>query len=353
MNQASSSPPPIDNSPVVATDSVAPKVTEGRRGGSSLFAFRRPVSLLTAALLGILCIAFVLVVWWFPTRGEGEDRRIAHNALPSPAETFTAEKFDQLWFDYTLTRNLLVSLKRVVLGFTLAAAVAIPLGVLCGCFPWVNSFFAPINVFGRNIPIAALIPLTFALFGIGERQKVIFIFIAVVAFIMMDTASAIADVSSRYIDTAFTLGASRLQIILKVLVPLAMPRLFNSMRLLFGLAFGYIMLAESVTESTTAGGIGHIIYMANKRSNPEIVYLVLIVIPAVALAIDRLLFMVQKSLFPHQYGGSGVLHNAWREFMHMCEDLKQSIVTPTPLQPGQKAALALERAQHPSSPSSS
>ena len=56
-----------------------------------------------------------------------------------------------------------------------------------------------------------------------------FIFIAVVAFIMMDTASAIADVSSRYIDTAYTLGASRRQIILKVLVPLAMPRLFNSL----------------------------------------------------------------------------------------------------------------------------
>ena len=62
-----------------------------------------------------------------------------------------------------LTRNLLASLRRVVLGFALAAAVGIPLGVLCGCFPWVNAFLAPINVFGRNIPIAALIPLTFAL----------------------------------------------------------------------------------------------------------------------------------------------------------------------------------------------
>ena len=169
-------------------------------------------------------------------------------SLPSPAETLNRDQLQRLWFDNALTRNLLASLRRVVLGFALAAAIGIPLGVLCGCFPWMNSFLAPINVFGRNIPIAALIPLTFALFGIGEFQKIMFIFIAAVAFVMMDTATAVADVSGRYIDTAYTLGASRWQIISKVLVPLAMPRVFNSLRLLFGLAFGYIMLAELVTE---------------------------------------------------------------------------------------------------------
>jgi ABC-type nitrate/sulfonate/bicarbonate transport system permease component len=263
-------------------------------------------------------------------------------------ETYNREQIDDLWFNNALTRNLLVSLKRVVLGFALAAAVAIPLGVLCGCFPWVNAFFAPMNVFGRNIPIAALIPLTFALFGIGETQKVLFIFIAVVAFIMMDTASAIADVSSRYIDTAYTLGASRLQIIVKVLVPLAMPRLFNSLRLLFGLAFGYIMLTELVTEGGGVGGLGNIINIAQRRGHRETILLVLTVIPAVALAIDRFLYMIQKSLFPHQYGGNGFLHDAWRGLMHVCEDLKHLIVKPTPLQPGQKAALAVEHTRHQS-----
>jgi NitT/TauT family transport system permease protein len=207
-------------------------------------------------------------------------------------------------------------LRRVVFGFALAATVGIPLGVLCGCFPWVNSFLAPINVFGRNIPIAALIPLTFALFGIGELQKVMFIFIAAVAFVMMDTASAVADVSGSYIDTAYTLGASRRQIIMKVLVPLAMPRVFNSLRLLFGLAFGYIMLAELVTEGGGVGGLGNIINVARRRGNGEPILLVLMVIPAVALAIDRALFAIQKSLFPYQYGGDGALHNVWRGLMH-------------------------------------
>jgi len=350
MSEASPRPPATNTSSVVVTDTVVRKPTSGRRDGSSLFTFRRPVSQWVAALLGILCLAAILGIWWFLTRGPHEERLINYASLPSPAETFNKEQFDDLWFGDALTRNLFVSLRRVVLGFGLAAAVAIPLGVLCGCFPWINAFFAPINVFGRNIPIAALIPLTFALFGIGETQKVVFIFVAVVAFIMMDTATAIADVSSRYIDTAYTLGASRLQIILKVLVPLAMPRLFNSLRLLFGLAFGYIMLTELVTEGGGVGGLGHIINVAQRRGHRETILLVLTVIPAVALAIDRLLFMIQKSLFPHQYGGQGFLHIAWRGFMHFCEDVKHLLVKPTPLQPAQQAALAAAKARHPSTP---
>lgn len=347
MSEASPRPTPPETNPVAATDTVV-RIAEGRRPAGGLFAFRRLVPPWAAALLGLLCLTLVLGVWWFLTRGPHEERLISYNSLPSPAETYNREHIEDLWFNNALTRNLLVSLRRVVLGFALAAAVAIPLGVLCGCFPWINAFFAPMNVFGRNIPIAALIPLTFALFGIGETQKVLFIFIAVVAFIMMDMASAIADVSSRYIDTAYTLGASRVQIILKVLVPLAMPRLFNSLRLLFGLAFGYIMLTELVTEGGGVGGLGNIINIAQRRSHRETILLVLTVIPAVALAIDRFLYMIQKSLFPHQYGGHGLLHDIWRGLMHTCEDLKQTIVRPTPLQPDQKVSLAVDGARHPS-----
>ena len=68
-------------------------------------------------------------------------------------------------------------------------------------------------IVGRNIPVAAVIPLTFSLFGIGEFQKIMFIFIACVAFIVIDTATAIAAVSHRYVNTAYTLGASRRQIL--------------------------------------------------------------------------------------------------------------------------------------------
>jgi ABC-type nitrate/sulfonate/bicarbonate transport system permease component len=285
--------------------------------------------------LGVACLCVCGAIWWWLTAGpSGEERILGPTVLPSPAETF--DDFGNLWFKEELTRNTGASLRRVVLGFGLAAIVGIPLGIFCGCFRRANAFFAPLMIGGRNIPIAAVIPLTMSLFGIDEFQKVMFIFIACVAFVAMDSATAIADVSSRYIDTACTLGASRRQTILKVLVPLAMPSIFNSLRLLFGLAFGYIMLAELVKSGEGAGGLGYIISMAQRRMMPTRILLILMVIPLVALAIDRLLYWVQRQLFPYQYGGYGLLHRglrvllrAWEDFTMLFRRPAQAAATPS------------------------
>jgi NitT/TauT family transport system permease protein len=286
-----------------------------------LFPLRKDIPLWQAIFFGSLCIALCLAVWWFVTLGEPEERILPpHKGLASPAETF--DSFEELWYERALTRNTLVTLKRVALGFGLAALVGIPLGVLCGCFPRVGAFFLPLTIFGRNIPVAALVGLTFSLFGIGEFQKVMFIFIACVAFILSDTARAVMDVGGQYVDTAYTLGAGRWQIIMKVLVPLAMPNVFNSLRLLFGLAFGYIMLSELVVAAGEVGGLGNIINVSMRRGPKEHILLVLMIIPVVALAIDRLLFWIQKELFPHRYGGVGILNQGVRALLHGWENLK-------------------------------
>lgn len=291
-----------------------------RRRRGEWFVLRKPAPRWQAVLLGMLCIACCFGIWWLVTRGEAEQRLLSPTVLPSPAETFRT--FPTLWFDRALTRNTLVTLRRVVLGFALAAAIGVPLGVLCGCFSRLAAFFAPLTLIGRNIPIAALIPLTFSLFGIGEQQKILFIFIACVAFVISDTAGAIANVGGQYVDTAYTLGARRRQIILKVLVPLAMPNVFNSLRLLFGLAFGYIMLAELVKFGGEAGGLGDIIITSQRRGNREHILLVLMIIPLIALALDRLLFTIQRGLFPHRYGGFGWLSRGVRVALNGWEDFK-------------------------------
>ena len=181
------------------------------------FALRRELPAWQAVLMGLACMLACFALWWFVTRGEPEERIIPPSkGLSSPAETFAS--FPSLWFDRALTRNLLTTLRRLALGFGLAALVGVPLGVLCGCFPRVQAFFLPLTLFGRNIPVAALIPLTFSLFGIGELQKVMFIFIACVAFVVWDTTRAIEEVGSQYIDTAYTLGAGTWQTIGKVLL---------------------------------------------------------------------------------------------------------------------------------------
>jgi NitT/TauT family transport system permease protein len=226
--------------------------------------------------------------------------------------------------------NTLVSLRRVALGFALALVVGVPLGIAAGCFPRFAAFLSPLVMFGRNIPLAAVLPLMIFIFGTGERNKVMFIFVASVAFIIADSARAIADVSSRYIDTAYTLGASRWQTITKVLVPLALPSIFGSARVLFGLAFGYIMLAESIRSAEGIGGLGNQIQIFQRRGNRENIYLILITIPLVALFVDRMLFWMQRELFPHVYGGDGYLHRLVRYLGHAWDDLKHVLMGSAP-----------------------
>jgi NitT/TauT family transport system permease protein len=322
--------------PVTPDNTGAAAALRPRRRLGDLFAIRKPAPLWQVAFFSLLCIVVCFGIWWYLTRGPAEERIISLSVLPSPQETF--ESFRSLWFDRGLTRNLLVTLKRLTLGFGLAAAVGIPLGVLCGCFTRINAFFLPLSLFGRNIPLAALVGLTYAFFGIGEEQKVMFICIACVAFILSDTARAVEEVGSQYVDTAYTLGASRPQVILKVLIPLAMPSVFNSLRLLFGLAFGYIMLAETIKLGSESGGLGDIINISMRRGPREHVFLVLLIIPVVALGIDRTLYWIQRELFPHRFGGTGILNQAMRVALHGGEDLKCLILrrgsAATPDQPG-------------------
>jgi NitT/TauT family transport system permease protein len=290
---------------------------------------RGTLSAEVAFLWGSAAIGLVLAAWYlvtaplFPVPVSGVDeapeRReyaplVSPVMLPGPGAVFQA--VPRVFKDRRLLANTRVTLTRVVLGFGLAALVGVPLGVAAACFPAVRAFLYPVTIFGRNIPVAALIPLTFFLFGIGEFQKVMFLFIASVAFVISDATAAVLEVPQRYVDTALTLGASRLQIIMKVLAPLAAPVIFNSLRLLFGLAFGYVMLAELVKFGSDSGGLGDLINISQRRGDREPILIVLIVIPILAYAIDRALWWLQGDLFPYRYGGRGHLRRLLHRLVH-------------------------------------
>jgi len=292
------------------------------------FPIRGQIGIVSSLLLGLLCIAMVFGLWWFVTRGEiVEERLVSPHALPSPAETFAS--FQQLWFERQLTRNTLTTLYRVALGFALASVIGVPLGVLAGCFPPIKAFLMPLILFGRNIPIAALVPLSFFFFGIGDSQKIIFIFMATVAFVIADTATSIMNVGQQYLDTAYTVGANRWQTIIKVMVPLALPSVLDSLRLLFGLAFGYIMLAETIKLGSESGGLGHLISVSQRIGPRAHIYLIILIIPVVAFLIDRVLFAIQKGLFPHKYGGNGWLLGIFRLFVNGWGDVKSKVIRPS------------------------
>jgi len=188
----------------------------------------------------------------------------------------------------------------VLVGFGLAALVGVPLGIAAGSWRVLEAAGAPLALFGRNLPVAALIPLTVLWFGIDETQKVMFIFIACVPFVYADAAAAVANVPDRYVESAQTLGATSFQIVRKVLVALALPDIYNSLRHLFGLAFGYIMLAELINAQH---GLGYLLMSSQRRGMSEHIILILMIIGLLAYGIDRALFWFQRGLFPHRAFG--------------------------------------------------
>jgi ABC-type nitrate/sulfonate/bicarbonate transport system permease component len=261
----------------------------------SLLALRLPPPRLTRHLAGAGGMALVVLLWWLATSGDAESRLVSPVILPSPAEVLRS--FPSLLNERALLQSIAATLKRVLIGFGLAVIVGVPLGILAGSWRIFEAAGAPLALFVRNLPVAALIPLTILWFGIDETQKVMFIFVACVPFVYSDAAAAIANVADRYVETAQTLGASSFQIVRKVLVALALPDIYSSLRHLFGLAFGYIMLAELINAQH---GLGYLLMTSQRRGLSEHIILILMIIGLLAYGIDRLLFWFQRGLFPHR-----------------------------------------------------
>ncbi len=252
-----------------------------------------------ARLLGLGAIALCLLLWWIFTAGATpESRMISPVVLPSPGEVLRS--FPSLWTERALIESVAATLRRVLTGFAIAILVGVPFGILAGAYRAFDAALAPIALFGRNIPVAALIPLTILWFGIEETQKTMFIFLATVPFVFSGTVEAVLGVHDRYVETAQTLGANQRQVVSKVLIALALPSIYNNLRNLFGLAFGYIMLAELINAKY---GLGYLLSTSQRRGLTEHIILILMIIGLLAYAIDRLLLWFQAQLFPYLQRG--------------------------------------------------
>ncbi|MBX9992395.1 ABC transporter permease [Phreatobacter oligotrophus] len=188
-----------------------------------------------------------------------------------------------------------VTVWRVVGGFILAALVAVPLGLAMGAYKPVEAFFEPFVSFARYLPASAFIPLFILWAGVGEKQKLLVIFIGSVFQIVLMVAVAVGSIRRDLVEAALTLGARDQGIVARVMVPYAAPQIAEILRLVLGWAWTYVIVAELIGSSS---GIGHMIIESQALLATGQMIFGIIVIGVIGLISDFLFKAVNQKLFP-------------------------------------------------------
>ncbi|MBN2371608.1 MAG: ABC transporter permease [Vicinamibacteria bacterium] len=252
------------------------------------FALREPLPSGTAAALGFVAPTFVLAAWCIASYGG----LAPPDFLPSPTEVLRGTL--QLFIEHDLWSAIWISTRRIGIAFLLASAVALPLGVLMGAFEPINRLFEPIMAPLRYMPISAFIPLLILWFGIYESEKIAFLFIGVFVYLLPVVVQAIRAVPDELVQTARTLGASKLQVVFTVLVPSSLPEIFDSFRVMNAISWTYVILAEAVNPEH---GLGYMVELARTHQKAAWSFAGLIVIGGIGLLTDFLIRTLSSMIF--------------------------------------------------------
>ncbi|EEX16874.1 taurine ABC transporter, permease protein [Citreicella sp. SE45] len=195
----------------------------------------------------------------------------------------------------TLWEHLGWSLFRVIAGFFFGALIGIPLGYAMGLSDWFRGWFDPIVEFMRPVPPLALIPLVIIWAGIGELGKIILLFLAALWIMAIAARSGVSGVSISKVHAAYSLGASKWQIMRHVIVPNSLPDIFTGARVAMGVCWGTVVAAELVAAEK---GAGMMIMVASKFQLTDIVIMGIILIGVIGFGIDILMRLAEKALVP-------------------------------------------------------
>jgi taurine transport system permease protein len=217
--------------------------------------------------------------------------------LPSPESVWNRliNVASEGYQNVTLAEHLSFSLFRVVVGFLLGAIVGIPLGYAMGLSNWFRGWFDPIVEFMRPVPPLALIPLVIIWAGIGEQGKIILLFLAALWIMAIGARSGVSGVKISKVHAAYSLGASKWQILRHVIIPNSLPEIFTAARVAMGVCWGTVVAAELVAAEK---GVGKMIVAASKFQDTDIVLMGIILIGIIGFGIDVLMRMAERFLVP-------------------------------------------------------
>ena len=217
------------------------------------------------------------------------------------SKTFLADPVTMVRSGYDLLVNqafaydIGMTVWRVLGGFAIATVLAVPLGVLMGAYKPIEAFFEPFVSFARYLPASAFIPLLILWAGIGEAQKLAVIFIGSFFQLVLMFAVSVGNTRRDLVEAAYTLGASDRGIVTRVLLPNSAPEIAETLRMVLGWAWTYVIVAELIGASS---GIGHMITDSQALMATDQIIFGIIVIGVIGLATDFGFKALNRKLFP-------------------------------------------------------
>jgi NitT/TauT family transport system permease protein len=247
-----------------------------------------PVSAHKRWLLGLAFFVLFFVVWAIFTLGGFVPPTFLASPLTMVKEGWT------LFTEFNFLTDIGMTVWRVFGGFILAAVIAVPVGIMMGAYKGIEAFLEPFVSFCRYLPASAFIPLLILWAGLGELQKLLVIFIGSVFQIILMVAVTVGSARRDLVEAAYTLGASPSGIVRRVLIPGAAPDIAESLRLVLGWAWTYVIVAELIGSSS---GIGHMITDSQALLNTGQIIFGIIVIGLIGLASDFVFKAINRRLF--------------------------------------------------------
>ena len=243
----------------------------------------------------LTCFSFLLVLLWYIWKSESAVGNVSQSTFfPTVSEiaeeaiTIFTDEDKKVWTDIG------TSAMRVFTGFLLAAVIAIPLGIYMGSYRIWEAFMQPIFEFIRYFPVPALIPLLVAIYGVDEESKIILIFLGTFFQLILMVADEVRRVSEELVKVAYTMGANSIEVLFKVLLPSALPGIFDALRLCHGWAWTYVVVAEMIA---TNEGLGiRIMKFARFVQMPKVMTYLLI-LGMLGLILDLLFRYINQKLF--------------------------------------------------------
>lgn len=256
-------------------------------------------------VLGALPI-LVLVLVYLILAAQRQALNPADKILPLPggmAQAMSALLFqpDQLSGQLVFWADTLASLQRLGIGLGIATLAALMTGLVLGVLPPIRATLGPLVTGIAVIPPIALLPILFIALGLGETAKVALIVIGIAPVMVRDIAAHVTALPREQIVKAQTLGASSWQIMIRVALPQAMPRLLHTVRLSLGPAWVFLISAEAIASDV---GLGYRIFLVRRYLSMDVIIPYVAWIAVLAILMDVTLTFLSRRLFPWAHGAS-------------------------------------------------